>query len=143
MRRILPAVPGLLLFSVSVWAIPVTWTFKNAAFTDGGTITGSFVYDADQNQFSNINVTTTPGTGNLATTATYVAYDPAVVRSSVTLAFVTLSSGDLTGTRVLVVLMGAAMTNAGGDIPIVGRTSESICQTPTCTYGSGGRAARA
>jgi hypothetical protein len=49
-------------------ASPLTWTFSGATFNDGGTLSGSFVYDADQSLFSGIpgeflsgTITTTSG----------------------------------------------------------------------------------
>src|SRR5690242_19918035 len=42
-------------------ANPVTWTLEDFVFADGGTATGSFVFDADTGPtgaFSNINITT-------------------------------------------------------------------------------------
>ena len=35
-------------------AIPVTWTLDGAAFNDGASLNGSFVYDADTNTYSSI-----------------------------------------------------------------------------------------
>lgn len=45
MRRL--AFLVLLLASVGAHAVPVQWTVQGAAFDDGGTLTGSFVWDAD------------------------------------------------------------------------------------------------
>ena len=50
-------------------ATPITWTVS-AAFPDGGTAAGSFVYDADFNTYSSINITTTAG--SVRPGATYV-----------------------------------------------------------------------
>jgi len=51
----------LLLCCGSVWATPVVWELRNVVFDDGGIATGSFTYDADTNQFSNIEVATSDG----------------------------------------------------------------------------------
>ncbi len=37
----------LCVLASSAFAAPVTWTFDNVVFDDGGTLTGSFVFDAD------------------------------------------------------------------------------------------------
>ena len=50
------------LFSVSAFADPVTWYLKDARFQGESRAIGSFTYDADTNTYSNINITTTPGT---------------------------------------------------------------------------------
>ena len=50
-----------LLFSAPASAIPITWNLQNVTFNDGNTATGSYVYDADINQYSSINITTSAG----------------------------------------------------------------------------------
>jgi len=47
---------ALLLVCSSAIAAPVKWTFQNVVFNDGGTMTGSFTWDADTYQFSDINI---------------------------------------------------------------------------------------
>ncbi len=56
--------------SVSAQAIPILWTLDSVTFVDGGTATGSFVYEADTITFSMINVTTTAGGGFLGASYT-------------------------------------------------------------------------
>ena len=55
---------GMLFFAVSTaaFAAPVEWTLQDVQFEDGGTAYGSFTFDADLGQFSDVNVTTTSGT---------------------------------------------------------------------------------
>src|SRR5215813_9278566 len=48
-----------------------TWTFSGVTFDDGGTASGSFFYDATNNTYSDINMTTTAGT--LLTGALYTS----------------------------------------------------------------------
>jgi hypothetical protein len=57
MRLILATI--LLLNAVAANAIPVTWELQDIIFNDGATASGSFIYDADLDAFSNINVVTT------------------------------------------------------------------------------------
>jgi len=45
----------------SASANPILWSLVGVTFNDGGTASGSFVYDADTNTYSNISVTTTEG----------------------------------------------------------------------------------
>jgi hypothetical protein len=65
MRR---AVVGLCVFvafcsaSHQAWAAGILWTLQGVQFDDGGTASGSFVYDPKTNTFSDINITTTAGT---------------------------------------------------------------------------------
>ena len=56
MKKLIPLI--LLLGYGSVQAAVVTWTV-NGTFVDGGTMTGTFDYDADSNMYSNISITTT------------------------------------------------------------------------------------
>ena len=46
-------------FSVTAFSAPVTWYLQNVAFDDGATASGSFVYDADTGNYSNVQSTTT------------------------------------------------------------------------------------
>ena len=54
------------LCAINAAAKPVTWYLQGVTFLDGGTGSGSFVYDADTNlpfgTYSNISITTTAGT---------------------------------------------------------------------------------
>lgn len=38
----------------SAWASPVQWTLNNVTFADGKTLQGTFTYDADTGQYSNV-----------------------------------------------------------------------------------------
>ena len=62
--RSLLAVPALLVLlcvpSVAS-ADGITWTLSGVTFDDGGTASGSFVYDAVTNTVSSINIVTTAG----------------------------------------------------------------------------------
>ena len=51
----------LLLGWGSAWAIPVTWTPEGVVFEDGGTASGSFVFDADTSTYSDTDIVTTAG----------------------------------------------------------------------------------
>ncbi len=42
---------------------PVVWTLSNAAFQAGTHVTGSFTYDAANNLYRNINISTSAGSG--------------------------------------------------------------------------------
>ena len=56
---------GLLGLAVTgVNATPVTYVLSGVTFSDGGTASGSFTFDAATNTYSNINITTTAGTSH-------------------------------------------------------------------------------
>ncbi len=56
-----------LTFLSNAFAFPVTWTLNGVTFTDGGTASGYFVYDADTNTFSEGSISVAGGN-----TATFV-----------------------------------------------------------------------
>ena len=45
--------------ALSAQAAPVLWTLNGVSFDDGSTASGSFVYDAATNLYSNVNIVTT------------------------------------------------------------------------------------
>jgi len=53
-------------------AVPITWVLSGVTFSDGGTATGSFAYDADTNVYSFVNVTTTNGSARTGATYHFV-----------------------------------------------------------------------
>ena len=52
---------GMLLTTQTAVAVVRTWTFANVTFEDGGTLTGSFDFDADTTSYSNIDISTEGG----------------------------------------------------------------------------------
>jgi len=52
-------------------AAPVTWTLQNVTFTDGGTATGSFVYDASTGIVSSYSISVAGGNTETFPTFTY------------------------------------------------------------------------
>ena len=64
------AVPMLAVSLVSsVNAFPIAYTLVGVHFNDGGTASGSFIYDPVTNVYSNVNIVTT--TGSIRSGATY------------------------------------------------------------------------
>ena len=63
--------------SLSIWfllsgvaqAITIEWTLNDVVFTDGGTASGSFLYDTDTSTYSNVSIVTTAGSIRSATQA--------------------------------------------------------------------------
>jgi hypothetical protein len=65
MRRAVVSLCVLVAFcavSNPAWAAGILWTLQGVQFDDGGTASGSFVYDPQTNTFSDVNITTTAGT---------------------------------------------------------------------------------
>jgi PEP-CTERM motif len=108
----------------------VTWTLSGVTFGDGGTASGSFVYNATTNIVSSVNITTT--TGLDFTGAVYDAVDPGFGPFPGEIVFVTSpSSSNYTGTPALDLLFASDLTNLGGMIATL--LSEDTCGTAGCT----------
>jgi hypothetical protein len=66
--RNISAIFAALFMSMSTaGAMPVTWDLEDVVFQNGETATGSFVYDADTNTFSNIDIVTPNATYGVPT----------------------------------------------------------------------------
>jgi len=110
----------------------VAWTFINSGFggLDGGsTITGSYVYNADTDVFSNINVITSSGASLPG--AAYSVRSPGA--SSSVADFFSTNAADVTDEFRLRVGWNAPMTNAGGTLNVA-FGFEAQCQDSACGF---------
>jgi len=122
------------LFGVSfAQATPLTWTLQNVSFEDGGTVTGSFTYDAMTNMYSNIAITTT--TTPLFNTPIF----------GFSQGFDALSNNDGSpGAPVLALIFVSPLTDLGGIIDIFpgdnanSGSFETTCATANCVTIIGG-----
>lgn len=119
--------------------LPIEWTLEEVAFHDGGSATGSFVYDASTNTYSDVDIETTVGFSNFA----YSYHDASTVSIS----------GELWSSTSLIVNGGLAttypelrlnfsspLTNAGGAIGIaVDPTSDTSCTSSGACSGETNR----
>jgi PEP-CTERM motif len=111
----------------------ITWTLSGVTFDDGGTASGSFVFDALTNTYSAIDIITTAGSQFGG--ATYTGIDPGFPSTSGQLILVTNALlSDFTGTGVLELDFGP-LTNLGGTFPVVG-TGEGTCDNAGCSSGT-------
>jgi hypothetical protein len=104
-------------------AAPLTWHLQGAIFGDGGTATGSFVYDAATDAYSAINIVTTVGTALPGATFTVLSTGTPRVFG----AFET--AGTPPGSRFLQLQFVSSLTDAGGSVNIlIGASSaEGTC----------------
>lgn len=109
-------------------AAPVLW-IVSGTFNDGGTASGSFIYDADTNVYSAINVTTT--TGSTRSGALYTVQNGGNANG---LGMVTIVAPNLTGTPWFHFSF-STLTNAGGTRSVNGQ--EVTCAAPACGSGVG------
>jgi hypothetical protein len=112
----------------------ITWNLSGVTFDDDGTASGSFVYDADTNTYSAIDVTTSTFGSRLPFTYTSLSN---VALSSDTGFLFGPNSGDLTGASFLMWLFDAPLTNFGGivqvSVPPPVDSIEAICGDPGCS----------
>ncbi len=109
------------LFSVALQsqAAPVTWSVA-ATFEDGGTLSGSFVFDASTKTATNWHISTAGGDTATFPDITYLPalglfYYNAFLYPEVQYAF-----SDLSTQRVLVLSSVAPLTDAGGTVSLYG-----------------------
>lgn len=123
----------ILLYLTSIASADgVTWDLSGVTFSDGGTASGSFVYDAATNTVSNVDIATTAGTAFGG--ATYTGVDPGLGPFSDQIVFVTDPSLiDFAGTPVLDLLLIADLINSGGTVglfdAIEGTSGDAGCTT--------------
>jgi hypothetical protein len=133
LRSIVGAAAALLFLILPAAALadPVTWTLNGVTFDDGGAASGSFVYDADTNTYSNVNITTTAGTVRTSG-ATYVAPSTALPSDANALVAQT-SGGAVSGEAFLQLVPDFSLTNAGGTVAIARLQAERTCSNTPCT----------
>ncbi len=141
----------LMLMPPYAGATPVTWQLQDVVIGIGivdvpTALTGTFVYDADLNQYSNVDITSQAGAGWVCqqpvTTTPCLPdtrsmagehYNYAFGSSTVLYAH---NSSHYTGTLVdlpiLVMSFSSSLTNAGGSIGTNGE--EVVCLYENCTY---------
>lgn len=62
MKRLLTSVLVALGLAASAHAVPVEWNLEGNVFINGnGTLSGTFVYDEETNEFSDLNITASAG----------------------------------------------------------------------------------
>jgi hypothetical protein len=134
-RNLITALTLFVLFCVPSIASAdgITWDLSGVTFDDGGTASGSFVYDASTNKYSSIDIITTLGTAFGGDT--YTSLSSAFDSSSTGL--LVGASGDLTNTALLFLLYGADLTNAGGTVPLIvsgeNQGGEGTCDNSDCS----------
>ncbi|HPQ26683.1 MAG TPA: PEP-CTERM sorting domain-containing protein [Gammaproteobacteria bacterium] len=124
----------LALGSTVTQAAPILWNISGMTFDDGGTATGSFIFDANTTTYSAVSIVTTAGT-NFAG----ASYDTGDVSNSL---FGGSDENGLhlvrnLGESILLMDFDSALTNAGGVISLsTGFPAfEGDCADPTCGSG--------
>jgi hypothetical protein len=132
---------GALLAVLCLWstggahAEPITYTVT-ASFTNNGTASGHFTFDADTLTYSNIDITVT-GSTNGALNGTYSFLCPIADCPSVPanahrlLVLLNPPSPDLTAQPVFRLNYNQPLTDAGGSVKAL--TNSGFCAQATCT----------
>jgi hypothetical protein len=125
------------LFAGTASATPVVWNLTGTG-SDGGTLGGSFVYDADTDTYSSIVVTTSGGSFPVATFGTIFTTGggfPGATQAHLIL------KGTASGqSYVLALFYNQVLTNAGGTVPLEPGGAgglEDTCTDPSCSSGGG------
>jgi hypothetical protein len=116
------ALAVLLFFFVKpAAATPVTWTLS-ALSGGGGIVMGSFVYNADTNTFSSVEITVAGAPFGFGD-GTYTSLDPSLHSGPASGAFFLFAmmstSGNLTNQPLLLFQISNNLTDAGGTIPFI------------------------
>jgi len=127
---------------------PIAYSLVGVQFNDGGTASGSFIFDPDTGLYSNVNITTTDGSARSGATYTYVcgqdvASCTGVAPNSTELLNLTTTDADQTGKPGLALFFtGVGSTQGLGtatqfDIsnssPSVGAGQEAACKDAACS----------
>jgi len=102
------ALLALGMLAAPAGAVPVLWTLTDVQFDDGATAIGSFVYDADLDQFSAVSIETTPGFVPGA------VYGEVLFGAATDALAIPAGLADLTGAPALQLVFQQPLTNAGG-----------------------------
>lgn len=115
-------------------AVPITWTLSGVTFDDGGTASGSFVFDADTSAYSAISIDTTAGSV-LTTSTSYSDLHPFFIGSSFQALILADAVPVALGVRLLQLPFTAPLTNAGGTVALGGLLNfgEGVCGGSPCS----------
>src|ERR1044071_6029159 len=127
----------LLLVVPCAQAIPVRWTLDSVNFNDGTAATGGFTFDASDNSFSDLLITTLGAAAVTYTTAdvsdSFFGSSPSnieLIRGFV--------PNDNVGKSVLNLAFAGFLTDAGGRLDLVNSypSFQGSCIQPDCSFGS-------
>jgi hypothetical protein len=150
----------LAFFPLLANAIPVNWVLQDVLVGFGGaapgirtSLSGSFVYDADLDLYSEVDITSQTGLGlvcadptivpcNRFTTRQFqgVNYDTALNSSASTtpsglnVIDITRLEGSLTADPLLALRFAANLTNLGGVVGLAAGGAEFICLSEACPF---------
>lgn len=112
-------------------AAALHWQLNGVTFSDGGKAFGGFDFDASTGTYSNIKITTTPG--SVVAQGSY--YSSAAPSGNSTSSLNGLSTVPVFAgsTMALALAFSPTLSAAGGTVSIAGAATESICANSTCS----------
>ena len=136
--RILFAAIALAGLPASALAAPMLWTLNGVTFSDGGTASGSFVYDASTNTNSTVTINTTTGSTVTGSAYRFVCASPCdggLANSPNYLVALTVpgTTNPLTGLPLLEFRFATPLTNGGGTVTLLVASFEDRCSNAGCT----------
>lgn len=113
----------------------IQWTLTDFTFNDGGSASGSFVFDADTNSFSRVNVTTTTGSLKDGATYTHTCTGPCGPKNDMGPFFFLMLGqapvANMQDIKGLSLVFESPLSNAGGLVNIA-YSAESACYDGAC-----------
>jgi hypothetical protein len=128
---------ALCQWSAPAFALPIQWTLVGVTFSDGATAFGTFVYDADTNEYTDINITTTTASRPGAMYA-FVCVAPCtgvMPGQNGELNLTTSPSSDQTGLPGFALSFFPPLSNSGGFRAVL--ALEADCSNSTCVAPTG------
>lgn len=125
----------LFLFVVEASAVPINWVLSGVTLADGGTVSGSFVYDVSTNAFSTVNITTTTGSARTGQVYHFVCGQDVPTCNGVSPSgdgalYLTSTSSNQTGSPALALFFTPSLSNVLGTRTVSGL--EAGCSNATC-----------
>jgi hypothetical protein len=123
------------LFVVSASAVPINWVLSGVTLDDGGTVSGSFVYDVTTNSFATVNITTTNGSSRTGQVYHFVCGQDVptcngLTPSSGNALYLTSTAANQTGLPALALFFTPPLSNITGSRSASGL--EATCNNATC-----------
>lgn len=119
-----------LLFSTVAYSAPIKWTLENVLFENGNSLAGSFIYDADTDLFSSVNISVLDSSGGQLFTYISPCASSNLYSLFATTQACTVPATDL---NALFIEPDDALTNEGGLIELDDDTTYGVCANPDCT----------
>ena len=127
--KLLIVVLVLTVAPLSARMAPIVWTLSGVTFSDGGTASGSFTFDANTNTYSAPAITTTAGSVRGAASYSFAEGSSGLLGAF----FTTNPASDQTGLPALLLQFSAALTGSGGTVPLTGISEEATCASSDCS----------